>query len=140
MRSAVVQVSIDNMRLPEVASKAPAEMRTDANRSSAALGYLTLQLQLLASILDAPLLHEGHYLGLHSSVWQARSFWNIKPENSQILLLSSLPTDALSSSFMSSGPAVWAATLESPDQSRHASVSLWLRIRWCMLHLNLPAR
>lgn len=105
------------MRLPEVASKAPVQMQSDPRGSSAALGYLTLQLQLFASVLDAPVLHEAHYLGLHSAVWQARTFWNTKADQAQVLLLSSLPTDALSSSFMS-GPASWASTMEAPDQSR----------------------
>eukprot|EP00892_Ulva_mutabilis_P006857 jgi/Ulvmu1/4543/UM002_0269.1 len=114
-----MQVSIYNMRLPEVASRAPAQMQADAHRSSAALGYLTLQLQLFASILDAPLLHEGHYLGHHSSVWRAQTFWNTKAEPSQVLLLSSLPSDALSSSFLSGGPASWATTRDSADQNRY---------------------
>lgn len=115
------------MRLPEVASKAPAQMRADAHRSSAALGYLTLQLQLFASVLDAPVLHEGHYLGLHSSVWQAQSFWNAKAAQSQVLRLSGLPPDSLSSSFMSSGPASWGTSLESHDQNRYGSASSLVR-------------
>lgn len=136
------------MRLPEVASKAPAQMQEDAQRSSAALGYLTLQLQLFASILDAPLLHESHFLGLHSSVWQPRSFWHAKGDRAQKLLLSTLPTDALSSSFMA-GPTSWTATLDSTDQNRYdfyhivfSSMQLcwlvWCHAQTVVMAINFP--
>jgi hypothetical protein len=46
-----VQVSVANLRLPEVASKAPAQMNIDCQATSAALGYLALHLELLSSVL-----------------------------------------------------------------------------------------
>jgi hypothetical protein len=115
-----VQVSIANLRIPEVPSRAQAIMKDKCSHISAALGYLILHLDLFANILAAPVLHEGAFLGLHSSVWMPQTFWKRQAESGQQLTLSGLPSEAISSSFIAGSAAAWASiALDSQDSGRY---------------------
>ena len=71
----VVQVSIANLRIPEIPAQLVCAMQSAHLQTSVACGYLMLYLRLVASIVDAPLLHEPGFLGAHSAVWQPDRFW-----------------------------------------------------------------
>lgn len=100
-------------------------MQHDCPGTSAALGYLTLHLELLCSILGAPVLHESQFLGVHSAVWQAPGFWKRAVDPAHMLMLSALPCDTLTTPFIAGGPS-WAMALETSDP-QHKNVARHLR-------------
>ena len=118
-----LQVNVANLRIPEVASRAAAQMQQDCPGTSAALGYLTLHLELFCSIVGAPLLHESRFLGVQSSVWQAPSFWKRSVDPAHMLMLSAMPCDALTTSLIGHGPS-WAMALEVPDPQNKCAALL----------------
>ena len=99
-------------------------MQRDSPGTSAALGYLTLHLELFCSIVGAPLLHESRFLGIHSSVWQAPTFWKRTIDPAHVLMLSAMPCDALTTSFIGNGPS-WAMALEVPDPQHKCAALPW---------------
>lgn len=123
-----MQVNVANLRLPEVASKTAAQMQKDCAGTSAALGYLTLHLELFCSILGAPLLHESQFLGVHSAVWQAPNFWKRAVDPAHMLMLSALPCDSLTTSFIAGGPS-WAIALEASDPQHKCAPKS--SVSWC---------
>ena len=72
-------------------------MHGDPLKTSLACGYLVLYIRLLASVFAAPLLHEPGFLGAHSCVWQADTFWrrDAAAAVSQRWTLSGMPTQAV---------------------------------------------
>ncbi|KAG2426499.1 hypothetical protein HXX76_011727 [Chlamydomonas incerta] len=80
-----IQVTLCNLKLPDAASVCGL-MTQQPDVTSAGLGYLLLLLDLLATYLGGPLLHEGAFQGSTTVLWQQHSFWNRRPSSSNARL------------------------------------------------------
>mmetsp|Transcript_5741 Transcript_5741/g.10944 ORF Transcript_5741/g.10944 Transcript_5741/m.10944 type:complete len:565 (-) Transcript_5741:147-1841(-) len=121
--SSSVQPTICGLRLPNYVMPLELVLSHPA-RTSAALGYVVLLLDLLSHYIGGPQLHEGTFQGSTTVLWTQQSFWNRKPvtglERLPLFLDESLESGGLSSVLPAIFQRVSLPSL-SPLSSSHAS-------------------